>query len=261
MKKGAFLALLGLPLSLFGCGSEVDLGDHATTQAGAGGTTVAIEQQQVGIGDPCIFSDERDPTFPGMSASEVVIEARIFKDKNLVCLSNHFRGRVTCPLGQDEALTQQAKDYAEAYAQPPDGMRPSLSDTDRKTLCRPYGALASTAGVVTTQVEPQCVSRQAKDTVYYSCRCGGKYPEADYCNCTAEMACLPIARDDQEDPAIDNGISGSYCVKKSDLTTGPDGQPVLRYQTDECPSPGSDPADACSAASQNCGVTSNAGPF
>ena len=58
--------------------------------------------QSGGVGDPCIPEDEYLPNFGGFAASEVNIESRSFQCETRVCLVNHFRGRVTCPLGQNQ---------------------------------------------------------------------------------------------------------------------------------------------------------------
>jgi hypothetical protein len=55
-----------------------------------------------GIGDPCIPEDEYDPQFPGYKMTLENIESRSFQCQTRICLVNHFQGRVSCPLGQNE---------------------------------------------------------------------------------------------------------------------------------------------------------------
>src|SRR5512135_451851 len=55
-----------------------------------------------GVGDPCIPEKEFDPTFLGFDKGEVNVESKSFQCLTRLCLVNHFRGRVTCPYGQDK---------------------------------------------------------------------------------------------------------------------------------------------------------------
>lgn len=55
-----------------------------------------------GVGDPCVPEDEYNPDFAGFKVTEENIESRSFQCQTRICLVNHFQGRVSCPLGQDE---------------------------------------------------------------------------------------------------------------------------------------------------------------
>ncbi|HEY2364880.1 MAG TPA: hypothetical protein VGH87_00795, partial [Polyangiaceae bacterium] len=53
------------------------------------------------IGTPCTPSEEYDEAFLGFDPGEIKIDTT--SDPNVVCLVYHFRGRSTCPYGQDKA--------------------------------------------------------------------------------------------------------------------------------------------------------------
>src|SRR5271165_2585312 len=54
-----------------------------------------------GIGDPCVPEQEYLPTFQGFDPQEVSVESKSFQCMTRLCLVNHFRGRVSCPYGQN----------------------------------------------------------------------------------------------------------------------------------------------------------------
>lgn len=54
------------------------------------------------VGDPCTIRDEAHPRFPGMRITEQLVDEGVLECSTGMCLSNHFRGRVSCPLGQPE---------------------------------------------------------------------------------------------------------------------------------------------------------------
>lgn len=58
-----------------------------------------------GVGDPCIPEDEYNENFSGFKLSEENIESRSYQCESRICLVNHFQGRVSCPLGQEEPTT------------------------------------------------------------------------------------------------------------------------------------------------------------
>jgi hypothetical protein len=182
-----------------------------------------------GVGDPCTPEDEYTPGFPGYAASEVNIESRSFQCETRVCLVNHFRGRVSCPLGQD----QQGLDSA---------------NPDDPAKCRIPGSRAET---VTTTVLPQCTLRPASKTVYCSCRCDGPDPNAKYCECPDGYKCAAFPEFDVG-AAVAKGsanLRGKYCVKQDDVT----GDGRVNYNPSQCPNA---VVDACDA-SGNCGVAVN----
>jgi hypothetical protein len=104
-----------------------------------------------------------------------------------VCLLNHFRGRISCPYGQD------------ANSRAPAGASQCVT---------PEGK------AVTGAVRAQCADRRAVDTVHWSCRCANAYARTDdgdaYCTCPSGMTCKPLVSPLGADP---EHASGSYCVK------------------------------------------------
>jgi hypothetical protein len=106
-----------------------------------------------GVGDPCIPEQEWSTAFSGFDPQEVNIESTSFQCLTRVCLANHFRGRVTCPYGQDQAGNLPCVDGASCGPNP---VGPCMT---------PDGRMMPIA------VHPQCVDRPAADAVYCSCRC------------------------------------------------------------------------------------------
>ncbi len=135
------------------------------------------------IGQPCTPAVESSTSFDGFEPLDVSVElpSPDADPGQIVCLADHFRGRVTCPYGQDSAGTQ----------------------------CK-----TSSGDPVIGAVEPQCVDRQAARVVTWSCRCANAAGRTDdgasYCNCadgtTCEQLVAPIA------PVQGPDISGAYCI-------------------------------------------------
>ena len=139
-----------------------------------------------------------------------------------LCLVNHFRGRVTCPYGQDQSGTAlPTSDGASGGGFPGQDAEGNAYDrclipggtdsTDSKQQImratrRPNGAL----------VHPQCVDRAADKTVYCSCRCAnvdGKTDDgANYCTCPDGFACTQLVN---SIGATDDGLTGAYCIKQN----------------------------------------------
>ncbi|MCS6899610.1 MAG: hypothetical protein RMJ98_08050 [Myxococcales bacterium] len=215
--------------------------------------------QSGGVGDPCIPEDEYLPRFAGFSASEVNIESRSFQCETRVCLVNHFRGRVSCPLGQDQALADKAKNYAQQRAQDGSVTIPGsgISSEEQAQMCHIPGSSGDTAELVQVSVLPQCTTRQAKDVVYCSCRCAGPDPDARYCDCPSGFTCTPFPELDLG-AAVAQGsgnLSGSYCVKDSDIDPA---TKRVNYKPGVCPQAptAASLADKCDK-SGNCGVENN----
>ena len=145
------------------------------------GGEVAGRYNGAKIGDPCVPAVESSATFAGFDQAEVSVELpNPDADPGaIVCLADHFRGRVSCPYGN-----------ASAACATPD------------------------AGAVLAKVEPQCVDRKAADVVTWSCRCanaaGATNDGATYCGCPDGTTCtqlvVPIAPNSGPD------ISGAYCI-------------------------------------------------
>jgi hypothetical protein len=209
--------------------------------------------QSGGVGDPCIPEDEYQPSFSGFAAAELNIESRSFQCETRVCLVNHFRGRVSCPLGQTAETAAKAAAYSAHKANPKGALPANYDpkfDPQSPDGCRLPGSTGASADVVNTSVLPQCTTRQAKDTVYCSCRCDGPDPNAKYCECGAGFTCKKF---DELDVGVaaakgSGNLRGSYCVKEQDSKSAD-------YSTGDCPNAvGS--ADSC-LKSGNCGATVN----
>lgn len=189
--------------------------------------------QSGGVGDPCTPEDEYLETFSGFSATEVNLESRSFQCETRVCLVNHFRGRVSCPLGQDTARAQAGQ---------------AAGTTTDPLACRIPGS----NDAVNVAVQPQCTQRTADLAVYCSCRCAGpggaKDDGGQYCDCPDGYGC-----EEFEDFNVGQFVGGrlqlrgSYCVKNN-----------TRYVEGQC-AQGQDvsQADAPCLANGNCGVTGN----
>jgi hypothetical protein len=158
-----------------------------------------------GVGDPCTPEQEYDQTFNGFDEQEVNVESKSFQCQTRLCLVNHFRGRVTCPYGQDSsgkllpggaAFTGDAKACTVPGGQDPIKGNPS----DTKT-----GA----------GVKAQCTDRKAADAVYCSCRCAnvnGETPqnEGNFCKCPDGFTCQQLVTSIGQG---DTGLTGAYCIK------------------------------------------------
>ena len=184
--------------------------------------------QSGGVGDPCIPEDEYQVDFSGFAATEVNIESRSFQCETRVCLVNHFRGRVSCPLGQTE----------DAVSLPPDSPQ----------RCRIPG---SSKAAVNVPVNPQCVSRTASAAVYCSCRCDGDDPNAKYCQCPNGYACQKFNEFDVGALVVKGSgqLRGSYCVKANTAYTS--GQCAQGQTVGQAGEP------CTSSGTGNCGVTVN----
>jgi hypothetical protein len=180
MNRCSLLALL----FTCACGGAIDKPDE-TSQAS---TTSSAST----IGAPCVFAMENDPTFAGFDEKEVNLETPAgYVSGDTLCIANHFRGRVSCPHGQDACKT-------------PGGVPVTPS----------FGAY----------VEAQCVGRTADKAVYTSCRCANVEGRSDdgarYCACPDDFSCTSlVSRVGPETPRT--ALSGSYCIKKgTDYTPG-----------------------------------------
>jgi hypothetical protein len=176
-----------------------------------------------GVGDPCIPEKEFDPTFLGFDPGEVNVESKSFQCLTRLCLVNHFQGRVTCPYGQNKT--------ASGLPDPPigpGGAFPSSPDSFKQSIgpCLIPGGTDPTKDAITgdptndpsdgQQVKPQCVDREAVDTVYCSCRCAnadGKTDDgANYCTCPDGFQCSQLVA---PTGLGDVGLTGAYCIKKA----------------------------------------------
>ena len=200
------------------------------------------------MGDPCTPEQEYDTTFMGFDEKEVNVESKSFQCRTRLCLVNHFRGRVSCPYGQDQSGNP-----------PPGGTPPVTACTIPGTKTLITGAKACTTGAgqscntdadcnpstpgscdfVDTRnkelIQPQCLDRSANDSVYCSCRCAdinGQKPSngETFCTCPDAYTCTRLVTSIGQG---NEGLTGSYCIKK-----GTDYDPTTACTTGSC-----DPAD------------------
>ena len=165
-----------------------------------------------GVGDPCIPEDEYTSTFSGFGEAEANVESRSFQCETRVCIANHFRGRVSCPYGQVEAVASAVA--AAAAAQPP-----VLISTLGSPVSDPPGPcyIPSSTDPVKVPVQAQLVNRRAETTVYCSCRCSGPDKNAVYCQCPSGYDCLPLVPDLNLGQAQ---LVGQYCLKSGTAYSG-----------------------------------------
>ena len=188
----------------------------ASVLGACSGDSVSVASQSV-IGRPCVPQDESFESFPSYAVSEVVIWENEEQCDGLICLVNHFQGRVTCPYGQ----TQDEIDTL------------APSDPARCRLPRKSGATPAEA--LSVPAAPQLVQRRAADVVLCTCQCGGRPDPADNCTCPAGMVCSQVGF----------GGATSYCVRAG-----------TEYEPTEPPGPtcdksSTDPATDCGNNRQN----------
>lgn len=160
----AFLAPLPLLLTLAGCSSEVEVFDETNAELVAH------------VGEPCVLSDETNPSFSGTSLRETVID-----DSDTCgtgqCVAWRFQGRASCPEGGEA------------------------------------GACATPAGEpVTVAVEPQLEDRPAEEAMICSCRCSGDELYGPLCGCPRGFACQHLV-DDLGFGEESSRYAGGYCVR------------------------------------------------
>jgi len=161
------------------------------------------------IGQPCTPAVEDDTTFNGFQAQMVSVELPS-PDADpgvLVCLANHFRGRVTCPYGQNADGTGLPAVDGASGGPFPSGVGPCVT---------PSGApVTGTASDPKTgaQVEPQCADREAARTVTWSCRCaaadGTTNGAGTYCACPGGTECVQLV---PPIGTLNDDVSGAYCI-------------------------------------------------
>jgi hypothetical protein len=165
---------------VFGCGGSVATeGADGGVAASATGTTGPAV-----VGAACTPLFESSATFAGFSAREVSVDQGNTACGDMVCLINHFQGRVSCPYGQGPDTANPCTTPSGAIVTPPNG----------------------------EVVPAECADRSAKRAVYCSCRCAnplGRTDDGDpYCACPSGSSCTqiisPISSNDH--------FSGGYCV-------------------------------------------------
>ena len=198
--------------------------------------------QSGGVGDPCTPEDEYQTQFSGFSPTELNVESRSFQCETRVCLVNHFRGRVSCPLGQNEKVVDGVlNSKAIAHNDP--------------TACRVPGSSGKDAQVIEVPVQPQCTSRKADQAVYCSCRCDGPDANAKYCTCPGGFTCQKFTEFDlgAAVSSASGQLRGSYCIKeKTAYLPGECGQKATVEETQMG-------SDACNATGNCAGAKTNPG--
>ena len=130
------------------------------------------------VGDQCIPADESFATFSGFSLGEINISDEDPQCSSGNCMVVRFRGRVTCPEGNQDG-----------------------------------GVCTTAAGEeVSVPVYPQLPDRPAERAVFCSCRCDGPAGQGPFCDCPSGMACEPALVASSDDSYADQ-YAGSYCVK------------------------------------------------
>ena len=191
--------------------------------------------QPGGQGDPCIPEDEYTTSFSGYDEDEVNVESRSFQCETRVCLVNHFRGRVSCPYGQDETDIS------------------SYGGEDDRRCHIPGTTGAKPTDAVDVPVKPQLYKRRAERSVYCSCRCKNAQGKTDdgsvYCDCASGFTCTQLI----DDLGLGSArLSGAYCIRNGTEFNdkAPPGDPcekegVERREPDGCSPLGDDCKLAC----------------
>ncbi len=181
--------------------------------------------QSSGVGDPCTPEAEYAPSFMGFDESEVNVESKSFQCLTRLCLVNHFRGRVSCPYGQNAGATMADQASAPTGFQC-DGKSASNSPDTQCCLpgvdtpvisaadCPSGNCTTVPAGTSHSEVQPNCTDRTADKAVYCSCRCAnaeGKTDDgANYCACPSGFSCTQLVA---PIGVGNSGLTGAYCVK------------------------------------------------
>lgn len=169
--------------------------------------------KSTGIGDPCTPDEEFKTDFSGFDSTQVFVESKSFQCQTRLCLVNHFRGRVSCPYGQDAD--------GKPPANVPDG-------TPGKYGCFAFGNDPKSEDEVKEEfrvkpelpgglgncVASQCQDRQADNAVYCSCRCADVNGRTDdgsvYCECAEGFVCEQLV---SSIGGSNEGLTGAYCIK------------------------------------------------
>jgi hypothetical protein len=144
---------------LFAC-AAVACGDSedATTNDGTPPGSVG------NVGAPCLADDEFLAEFSGYAVTEVSIETLATECDTGMCVTNHFRGRASCPYGQ---TAEQAATAPACF----------IPDSDEP---------------VTVPVEPWFLTRRAETAMTCSCQCGGP-GDGPFCTCPSGTTCAQLS--------------------------------------------------------------------
>ncbi len=162
-----------------------------------GCTALQMDEAPLPIGAPCFSPLEETPSFAGFVELEVSLTSNSPQcGEGNVCLYNHFRGRVTCPYGQDK-----------------NGAGPGgTPGCETAVTCEPVRPNSPDEGQT---VPAQCSDRTAPSAVYCSCRCAniqGGTSDGTYCQCPTGMSCTQLVSSLGLSPGTDD-TSGAYCIK------------------------------------------------
>lgn len=178
-----------------------------------------------GVGDPCIPEDEFNKDYGQSVVDDLVIDVNSVQCETRVCLRHYFRGRVSCPFGNG-AQGGQATEGAKCLAVAGKRGLYTLDGNATGTLCCPVLGDVSEKPV-NRPVDAQCVERQAKDSVYCSCRCDvPDDPEIDrdkvtLCKCPTGYSCKALCdKQNGNCGLVPKGKWGSYCVKDGPSGSG-----------------------------------------
>lgn len=156
------------------------------------------------VGAACIPSWEMCPTEPGGREEGARFDHENPMCNGGTCVSNHFRGRVSCPMGNPAGSSLYAGAQNECY----------VPGTQEK---------------VTAPVPPQC--RDRKDNVYCTCQCAGSSAGQTYCSCPAGFVCARPT-----EPFDPNLLppGDKYCVREGNDSTQ-DGTTCCSADNPACP--------------------------
>ncbi|HVW30478.1 MAG TPA: hypothetical protein VHC69_34210 [Polyangiaceae bacterium] len=159
------------------------------------------------IGDPCILGDEYDPNFSGFSETEINVETGSPACQSAVCLAYDFRGRVSCPIGQEAA----------AAPDPVTGMVAADPNLPIDKRCFLPGASHTPDNLIDVPVDAQLVGRQPYKSVYCSCRCDGPAGTGPFCACPSGFECKSLI----DGLSSSSDAAGSYCIKAGTEVSDP----------------------------------------
>lgn len=157
-----------------------------------------------GVGDPCIPEDEYSKDFPGYQPTETNVESQSFQCETRVCLVAYFRGRVSCPYGQED---------------------PAIGAASADQTCYIPGTKSEQGNQISVKVDPWIAraasapnGRKPDQAVYCSCRCDGPDKGARYCDCPSGFVCQKLVEDIGKGHAQ---LAGSYCIKEGTQVSDP----------------------------------------
>ncbi|MFI5298897.1 MAG: hypothetical protein ACHREM_12435 [Polyangiales bacterium] len=196
------------------------------------------------VGDPCTPEGEFVVTSTGADPTVFRVDLNSVQCETRVCMSHYFRGRVSCPYGNDQpGVTDATSTTIGACLEVPNyrGFFTKDGTTAGKLCCPVLGvdpnfpgdstqSPAEPAGnTILRAVPAQCADRQASDAVYCTCRCD--VPSVDptdpsnpnkavdksqlsLCACPNGFQCVNLCDNTHGNcSTLPFGKWGSYCVK------------------------------------------------